>query len=71
MSSLAEGDHRLAKALGVDIITAAAAMSKAWDKSFVNQRDHLAGPDANAQRKGIIARKLKADLRAVIDGNDQ
>lgn len=67
----AEGDDRLARSLGADWLTAAAAMNKAWGKTFVERRDELAGPDANAQKKGIVARKLKAELRSVIDGDNQ
>lgn len=66
-----DGDARLARSLGVDKLTAITAMAKAWGKTFVQQRDAIAGPGANAQRKGIVARQLKAELRAVIDGDDQ
>ena len=39
--------------------------------TFVAERDHRAGPGANAQRRGRISRRLKAELQEVIgDGND-
>lgn len=69
--NLAEGDTRLAKSIGVDEITAAAAMTKAWGKTFVQRRDELAGLGANAQKKGIVARRLKRELKDIIDGDDQ
>lgn len=71
LKDFAEGDERLAQALLTDPLTAAAAMTKVWGKTFVQKRDELAGPGANAQTKGIVTRKLKAQLRAVIDGDDQ
>lgn len=67
----AEGDERLTRALGTNKLTASAAMAKLWGKTFVQRRDELAGPDANAQKKGIVARQLKSELKAAIDGDDQ
>lgn len=67
----AEGDERLTRALGTDKLTASAAMAKLWGKTFVQQRDDLAGADANPQKKGIVARQLKSELRAEINGDDQ
>lgn len=66
-----EGDERFLRSLGVDKFTGAAAMASAWGKTFVQQRDDLAGPNANAQRKGIVARQLKSELRTVLDGYSQ
>lgn len=66
----AEGDDRLARSMGVDKLTAAAAMTRVWGKTFVQRRDELAGPGANAQKKGIVTRQLKAELRAALDGDD-
>lgn len=65
----AEGDERMVRTLGVDKLTAAKAMAQAWGKTFVQRRDELAGPNANAQRKGIVARNLKRELVAVLDGD--
>ncbi|MDW5609269.1 hypothetical protein [Mycolicibacterium sp. D5.8-2] len=70
LRDLAEGDERLARSLSVDKVTAAAAMTKLWNKTFVQRRDELAGPGANAQKKGIVTRQLKSELKAVIDGDD-
>lgn len=65
-----ESDERLAKSLGAGRITAAAHMAKLWGRPFHAQRDHLAGPDANAQKRGRISRELKADLKAALDGDN-
>ncbi|WP_194786769.1 helix-turn-helix transcriptional regulator [Mycobacteroides abscessus] len=58
-----EGDDRIARALGVSKFIAAALMAATWGKTFVQRRDEVAGPDANAQKKGIVTRKLQQDLR--------
>jgi hypothetical protein len=65
-----ETDYRAAKELDVSSPHAAAAMAKAWGKTFVARRNELAGPDGNAQKRGQVSRKLKAELRETIDGND-
>ncbi len=69
--AIREADQRMCKSLGVDVETGTAAMLKLWGKPFSAERDLRAGPDANAQRRGIVARQLKAELqRALYDGND-
>jgi transcriptional regulator with XRE-family HTH domain len=57
-----EADERMCKALRVDYDTGAAAMSKLWGRTFVDERKRRTEVGANAQRKGIIARRLKAEL---------
>lgn len=58
-----EGDERLARSLGVSQFIAAALMEIAWQQTFVQKRDKLAGPSANAQKKGIAARRLNRELK--------
>jgi transcriptional regulator with XRE-family HTH domain len=65
-NSLRESDVRMCKQLGVEPVAAAAAMAKLWGKTFTARRDELAGPGANAQRRGQISRQLKAELREAI-----
>jgi transcriptional regulator with XRE-family HTH domain len=66
-----EADRRICKNLGVDFETGKAAMWKLWSKPFTAERDRRAGPDANAQRRGIVSRQLKAELlKALADGNN-
>lgn len=67
---LREADLRLCKSIGVERDIGAAAMAKLWGRTFTAQRDRLAGPAANAQRKGQISRHLKAELeKAIRDGH--
>lgn len=65
-----EGDERMCRSLGVDRDTGIAAMAKCWGKAFTARRDELAEPGANAQRRGIIARALKAELQKAIPDGD-
>jgi transcriptional regulator with XRE-family HTH domain len=59
-----EADERMCKSLGVDYDTGAKAMTALWKRPFTAERDSRAKPGDNAQAKGIIARRLKADLIA-------
>jgi hypothetical protein len=66
-----ESDARMCKNIGVDPFLGAAAMAALWRRTFRAERDHRAGPDAKAQRRGQISRQLKAELQEVInDGNN-
>jgi transcriptional regulator with XRE-family HTH domain len=66
-----ESDGRMCKNIGVDQVLGAAAMAALWGRTFTAERDHRAGPDAKAQRRGQISRQLKAELQEVInDGNN-
>jgi transcriptional regulator with XRE-family HTH domain len=60
--TLRESDTRMCKAIGVDRELGAALMAQLWKKPFSEERDHRAGPDAKAQRKGQVSRQLKTDL---------
>lgn len=62
LAEFSQTDDRVAKSLGISRMLAAAAMAKSWNKTFVVRRDELAGPDANAQRRGRVSRELKARL---------
>jgi transcriptional regulator with XRE-family HTH domain len=66
-NAFSEGDLRIANSLGLTRDVAIIAMAKAWKRTFVAERDRLAGPDANAQAKGIISRRLKSDLCRIVD----
>jgi transcriptional regulator with XRE-family HTH domain len=70
LRDFSESDERMCKNIGVDAFVGAAAMAALWRRTFTAERDHRAGPDANAQRRGQISRQLKADLQEVINGND-
>jgi transcriptional regulator with XRE-family HTH domain len=67
-----ESDMRMCKNIGVTLDVGATAMAELWGRTFVAERDHRAGPDAKAQRRGQISRQLKAELMDIIEkGKDQ
>lgn len=70
LGQIGEPEERLARELGIDRTRLAAEMLALWGQSFSTKRDELAGADANAQKKGRVARALKAELKAVLDGDD-
>lgn len=56
LRDFSESDARMCKNVGVDQILGAAAMAALWRRTFTTERDHRAGPDANAQRRGQVSR---------------
>lgn len=63
-------DERVAAGLGISADQLCDVALRLWNTTFSAQRDRIAGPDANAQRKGRITRQLKAELeRALADGD--
>lgn len=65
-----ESDHRMCRLVGVDDTLGAAAMTRLWSRTFTAERDHRAGPGANPQKRGQVARGLKGQLQKVIDDGD-
>lgn len=61
-----ESDARICKSLGISRELGVAAMALLWKKTLVAERDRLAGPGANAQRRGQISRQLKAELQKAV-----
>lgn len=70
LGDFGEPEERLARDLGLDRERLAAEMAVLWRRSYHAERDRRAGVDANAQKKGRVARELKAELRTVLDGDD-
>jgi hypothetical protein len=68
--SMLEADYRMAHSVGIAAERAAAQMQARWGRSFTDERDHRAGPDANPQKRGRISRELKAELQESIDRGD-
>jgi transcriptional regulator with XRE-family HTH domain len=64
--NLRDTDKRLCRELDIDYDLGAAFMTKLWGQTYIARRDELAGPRANAQRRGQISRQLKTDLEKVI-----
>lgn len=66
-----QDEYRLARRLGIDSDRLLAESFRLWQRTFSEQRDKLAGPDANAQKRGQVSRQLRAELeRALHDGDD-
>ena len=63
-------EERVAAGLGISTKLLSAESLRLWNTTFSNERDRIAGPDANPQRKGQVTRQLKAELKkALTDGN--
>lgn len=65
-----ETEARIAKALGMPASTIAAASAHLWGRTLSAERDRRAGENANAQDRGRITRQLRAEIQAVLDGDD-
>lgn len=64
-------EDRIAASLEISADRLAAESQRLWNTTFSAERDRIAGPNANAQRKGQVTRQLKAELKKVItDGDD-
>jgi hypothetical protein len=61
-----EAEDRAARAFGVDRATLVEAMADTWGCSLSARRDMLAGEDATAQKRGIVTRALRAELRKAL-----
>ena len=65
-----EAESRAARALDIDQGTLCELMLKIWGTTLTAKRDELAGPGANAQKRGRIARELREQLRVAIDSGE-
>ncbi|OBK88221.1 hypothetical protein A5648_02115 [Mycolicibacter sinensis] len=65
-------EDRLAKRLNITREQLAQACWSLWKKSFTEERDERAGPEANAQHRGQVARIMQAEIeRYIADGLNQ
>jgi hypothetical protein len=64
-------EDRIAQRLRVSRDRLAATSFRLWDgRTFGEERDRRAGPDANPQKRGRVTRELRAELeKALADGN--
>jgi hypothetical protein len=63
-------EERVAAGLGISTERLCAESLLLWNTTFSAERDRIAGPDANPQRKGQVTRRLKAELeKAIADGD--
>lgn len=67
-SGLAE--DRLAKRLGIGPVELADVSYRLWRKTFSEERDRRAGPNANQQKRGRVSRELRTELKGLTDGNN-
>jgi transcriptional regulator with XRE-family HTH domain len=64
-------EHRLAHRLGISHDRLADMSFLLWQRTFSEERDRRAGPDANKQKRGQISRTLQVELeKALADGDD-
>jgi hypothetical protein len=66
-----ESEEYLARDLGLDKDRLIAEMCALWGRAFHVERDERAGDGVTKQKRGWVARTLKAELKAVLDGDDQ
>jgi transcriptional regulator with XRE-family HTH domain len=55
-------EDRLVKRLAIEPARLADASFRLWRKTFSEECDHRAGPDANQQKRGRVSRELRAEL---------
>ncbi len=66
-------EDRLIQKLGISPLLFATVSLHLWKRTFSEERDHRAGPNANAQRRGQITRTLKSEIQDALElhnGND-
>lgn len=61
-------EYRVAKRLKITPEVLAAASFLLWQRTFSEERDERAGPDANAQRRGQITRQLSDEISDRLKG---
>lgn len=63
-------EKRVAKSLGISDTRLAYESARLWGRAFSAERDERAGSNANAQKRGQVARELKSELRASLSHGD-
>lgn len=63
-------EERVAAGLGISTEQLCDVSLRLWNTTFSAERDRIAGPDANPQRKGQVTRQLKAQLMEEITDGD-
>ena len=70
-----EAEQRAAQSLGITGRRFKELAAELWGRPFAEERDARAGADANAQKRGRVARQLKAEMQAALEdrvrGNGQ
>ncbi|MDO3074767.1 helix-turn-helix transcriptional regulator [Mycobacteroides abscessus subsp. abscessus] len=69
MTRSGQPEERLARQLDIEMSRLADISNLLWQRTFSEERDRRAGPEANAQKKGRVARELRRELEeALADG---
>lgn len=63
-------EDRLARRLGVDLARLSDVSYLLWQKTFSEERDRRAGPDANQQKKGRVSREMRTELQKALSDGD-
>lgn len=65
-------EDRIAQRLKISRDRLAATSFRLWEgRTFSEERDRRAGPDANPQKRGRVTREVRADLeKALANGDD-
>lgn len=69
-ASSGEGDRRTAYALGIPPVHLVALSAALWGRTYTEERDRRAGPDASPQKRGRVGRELREELKRVIEHGD-
>lgn len=64
-------EDRIRKSLGISPALLAHLSAALWGRSFSEERDLRAGPDANPQRRGRVSRDMQAELKSAITGGQR
>jgi hypothetical protein len=64
-------EERIRKSVGISPMLLAHLSAALWSRSFSEERDHRAGADANAQKRGRVSRAMQAELNAAIEGGQR
>ncbi|MEG8177242.1 hypothetical protein GZH49_01690 [Nocardia terpenica] len=59
-------EDRIAASLGITTLRLSYETARLWGRTFTQERDHRAGDEANAQKRGRIARTMKGELQQEI-----
>lgn len=61
-------EDRVRRSLGISPMLLAHLSAALWGRNFSDERDHRAGEEANAQKRGRISREMQAELQSAIEG---
>jgi hypothetical protein len=72
--AVTDQDQRFAKSVGINVVALHFWALALWGRPFAEERDHRAGTDANAQKRGRVTRDMKQEIAEAYEvrhGNGQ